>query len=74
MSEKIRPEHLQREAIVYIRQSSLGQVKNHRESRRVQERLVARARTLGWTQDKIHVVDHWDAKKERAFLNKNLTP
>lgn len=56
MSEKIRTEHLQRQAIVYIRQSSPGQVKNHPESYRVQKRLVARARALGWTDDRIHVV------------------
>ena len=37
MSHKINPEHLQRLAGVYIRQSSPGQVKNHRESYRVQK-------------------------------------
>jgi DNA invertase Pin-like site-specific DNA recombinase len=56
MSDRIRPEHLQREAIVYIRQSSPGQVKNHRESYRVQKGLVKRAQTLGWTKDRVHVV------------------
>jgi len=56
MSDRIRTEHLQRQAIVYIRQSSPGQVKNHPESYRVQKRLVARARELGWTEDRIHVV------------------
>ena len=56
MSDRIRPEHLQRQAIVYIRQSSLGQVKNHPESYRVQKGLLARALALGWTKDKIQVV------------------
>jgi DNA invertase Pin-like site-specific DNA recombinase len=56
MSEKIRSEHLQRQAIVYIRQSSPGQVKNHPESYRVQKGLVARAQALGWAEDQIHVV------------------
>ncbi len=56
MSDKLRPEHLQRQAIVYIRQSSPGQVKNHPESYRVQKGLVERALALGWTKDKIQVV------------------
>ena len=56
MSDRLRPEHLQRQAIVYIRQSSPGQVKNHPESYRVQKGLVARALSLGWTEDKIQVV------------------
>jgi DNA invertase Pin-like site-specific DNA recombinase len=56
MSDRLRPEHLQRQAIVYIRQSSPGQVKNHPESYRVQKSLVARALALGWTKDKIQVV------------------
>lgn len=52
MSEKIKPHHLQRLAAVYIRQSSLGQVKNHRESYRVQKGLVDRAEKLGWSSAK----------------------
>ena len=53
MSHKIKPEHLQRLAGVYIRQSSLGQVKNNRESYRVQKGLVTRAEQLGWQADQI---------------------
>lgn len=53
MSHKIKPEHLQRLAGVYIRQSSLGQVKNHRESYRVQKGLSARAEELGWPTERI---------------------
>ena len=56
MSDRLRPQHLQRQAIVYIRQSSPGQVKNHPESYRVQKGLVARAVVLGWSEDKIRVV------------------
>ena len=53
MSHKINPEHLQRLAGVYIRQSSPGQVKNHRESYRVQKGLAARARQLGWPLERV---------------------
>ncbi len=45
---KIRPEHLARLAIVYVRQSTLDQVRHHQESRRRQYDLAAHARTLGW--------------------------
>lgn len=57
MSEKIRPEHQQRLAVVYIRQSSPGQVRNHPESYRVQKGLVKRARELGWPAERIRVVE-----------------
>jgi len=45
---KITPEHLTREAYVYVRQSTADQLRNNRESRRRQYALVARARSLGW--------------------------
>jgi len=32
MNEKIRPDHLERAAYVYVRQSSLQQVRHHREA------------------------------------------
>src|SRR5215470_15998841 len=45
---KITPEHLAREAYVYVRQSTADQLLNNPESRRRQYALVARARALGW--------------------------
>lgn len=53
MMEKITNNHLSRTAYVYIRQSTLGQLQRNVESRRVQERLVVRARELGWSAPKI---------------------
>lgn len=47
---KITPEHLSRGAIVYIRQSTPGQVANNLESKRRQYGLADRARQLGWQQ------------------------
>src|SRR5205823_13675298 len=45
---RITPEHLAREAYVYVRQSTADQLLNNPESRRRQYALVARARVLGW--------------------------
>jgi DNA invertase Pin-like site-specific DNA recombinase len=47
---KIRPEHLARPAIVYVRQSTLDQVRHHQESRRRQYDLAEHARALGWRE------------------------
>ncbi len=52
---KITPNHLKRTAYVYIRQSSLSQVRDNLESRRRQYELADRARSLGWSQ--VEVVD-----------------
>ena len=49
-SEKIRPEHLGRAAFIYVRQSTLDQVRHHHESRRRQYDLAGHARRLGWAQ------------------------
>lgn len=49
-NEKIRPEHLARPALVYIRQSTIDQVRHHQESRRRQYDLAQHARTLGWRE------------------------
>ena len=52
---KITPEHLAREAYVYVRQSTPDQLLNNPESRRRQYALVARAHALGW--ERVIVVD-----------------
>ena len=49
-SEKIRPEHLARPALVYVRQSTVDQVRHHPESRRRQYDLAAEARAWGWQE------------------------
>jgi DNA invertase Pin-like site-specific DNA recombinase len=45
---RITPEHLTRQAVVYIRQSTADQVANNLESKRRQYSLPDRARQLGW--------------------------
>jgi len=52
---RIAAEHVAREAIVYVRQSTVDQVINNGESRRRQYGLVERARQLGWA--KVSVID-----------------
>ena len=52
---KIGAEHLARRAYVYIRQSTLDQVQNNRESQRQQYALADRARELGW--EDVEVID-----------------
>ena len=48
MHPKITPEHLGRGAVVYIRQSTMGQVVEHTESQRRQYALADSARTYGF--------------------------
>jgi DNA invertase Pin-like site-specific DNA recombinase len=48
MSEKIQATHLERDAYVYVRQSSLSQVRDHLESQDRQYGLAERARNLGF--------------------------
>ena len=55
MSEKIQPMHLERDAYVYIRQSSMGQVRHRLESKRRQYDLADRARGLGFAR--VTVID-----------------
>jgi DNA invertase Pin-like site-specific DNA recombinase len=50
MNDKIQPTHLERSAFVYVRQSSLQQVRDHSEGRRQQYALVERARALGFRE------------------------
>lgn len=55
MNEKIGPSHLQRKAVLYVRQSSPHQVAHHQESRRLQYAMKERLRQLGWGE--IEVID-----------------
>jgi DNA invertase Pin-like site-specific DNA recombinase len=56
-SFKVQPKHLTRLAIVYVRQSTPQQVFNNRESTQRQYALDRRAMQLGWSPDRIEVVD-----------------
>jgi DNA invertase Pin-like site-specific DNA recombinase len=54
---KITASHLSRQAVVYLRQSSAAQVEHNRESTDRQYALAAKARDLGWPEDRIIVID-----------------
>ena len=47
---RIAPDHLGRQAFVYVRQSTQDQVLHNHESRRRQYALADRARGLGWAE------------------------
>ena len=54
---KIKPAHLQRDAFVYVRQSTPSQVEHNRESTERQYALAKRAVELGWARQQVIVVD-----------------
>ena len=56
-SPKIKPEHLARKAIVYLRQSSEKQVRQNQESQRLQYDLADRMRALGWKEVEVVACD-----------------
>src|SRR4051795_13050653 len=55
MSDKIQPHHLERKAVLYVRQSSPYQVAHNRESRALQYAMQDRLRALGWSE--VEIVD-----------------
>jgi DNA invertase Pin-like site-specific DNA recombinase len=56
-SRKVESQHLERDAYLYIRQSSMKQVVENVESTKRQYALRARATALGWPDDRIVVID-----------------
>ena len=55
ISDKLRPHHLERKALLYVRQSSAHQVLHNRESSVLQYAMRDRLTALGWTE--IEVID-----------------
>jgi DNA invertase Pin-like site-specific DNA recombinase len=56
-SVKVQPHHLERDAYLYIRQSSMRQVIENVESTKRQYGLRSRAIALGWHDDQVVVID-----------------
>ena len=48
MNDKIKPQHLARKAVLYVRQSSAYQVAHNQESRKLQYAMKARLQEFGW--------------------------
>src|ERR1700686_5661611 len=55
--EPVTTAHRAKLAYVYVRQSSLNQVRQHQESTQLQYRLVDRAVGLGWPHERVQVID-----------------
>ena len=56
-SEKIVERHLERLAVVYVRQSTVQQMMDHRESTNLQYGLVNRAIAMGWPEGRVLLID-----------------
>lgn len=57
LTAKVAPAHLARDAYVYVRQSTLTQVRQHTESLERQYELAFRAQALGWSPPQVVVID-----------------
>ena len=57
MISKIEDRHRQKPAYIYIRQSTMGQVRHHQESTERQYALREKALELGWSPSMIRVLD-----------------
>jgi DNA invertase Pin-like site-specific DNA recombinase len=55
MNDKIKPHHLERKAVLYVRQSSPYQVAHNRESSALQYAMQDRLRALGWSD--VEIID-----------------
>ena len=55
ITDKVRPHHLERKALLYVRQSSAHQVLHNRESGALQYAMRDRLPALGWLE--IEVID-----------------
>lgn len=56
-SERLTTAHRAKLAYIYVRQSSMTQVRQHQESTELQYRLVDRAVGLGWPHERVQVID-----------------
>src|SRR5665213_3144247 len=55
--ERLTTTHRAKLAYIYVRQSSVHQVRQHQESTELQYRLVDRAVRLGWPHERVQVID-----------------
>jgi DNA invertase Pin-like site-specific DNA recombinase len=65
-SAKLRPSHLDRLAVVYVRQSSPKQVLENRESTARQYAFAEHAVALGWPRDRVLTIDEDLGKSGRT--------
>jgi DNA invertase Pin-like site-specific DNA recombinase len=70
MSSKIADQHLSRLACIYIRQSTMGQVRFNQESTERQYNLMAKAESLGWKPEQIRILDRDLGQSGAAATNR----
>jgi DNA invertase Pin-like site-specific DNA recombinase len=70
-SSKIRPDHLERQAIIYVRQSTPMQVRENRASTERQYDLRRRAHDLGWPSEHIEVIDQDQAHSGASLAGRD---
>jgi DNA invertase Pin-like site-specific DNA recombinase len=68
---KIRDRHLERLAVVYVRQSTAQQVKENRESRERQYALADHAAHLGWPRERVLVIDEDQGRSGRTAAGRS---
>lgn len=68
---KLTPLHLQKIAYIYVRQSSLKQVQHNQESQIYQYRLEQRALELGWSADRIRMIDSDQGRSARESAGRS---
>ena len=71
---KVQARHLERLAVVYVRQSSPQQVHEHRESADLQYDLRRRAAALGWPADRVIVIDEDQGRSGRTVAGRPGLP
>ncbi len=70
-SSKIDGRHLDRLAIVYVRQSDPHQVFQHRESKELQYNLSKHAVSLGWSQDRVLIIDEDQGQSAQSAVSRH---
>jgi DNA invertase Pin-like site-specific DNA recombinase len=68
---KVRPNHLERLAYIYVRQSSPKQVAQNQESQIYQRHLAHRAEALGWPKERIRIIDSDQAQSGKESTNRS---
>src|SRR5579863_4573373 len=68
---KIQAHHLERLAIVYVRQSHPQQAERHPESAEVQANLKQRAISWGWLPDRVLVLDGDQGRSATTTVGRN---
>jgi len=70
MSSKIAERHLSRQAYIYIRQSTMSQVRFNQESTERQYNLMTKAELMGWRSDQIRILDRDLGQSGAAMTNR----